>query len=83
MADAEAAGPKWYVQDDGAGNNYYYNSVTGEAQWEKPADFDGDEDGDGIPDNLQAKMQAAFEALSVGRCVCWFRVSSASASVRR
>ena len=27
--------------DDGKGNTYYFNSVTGVSQWEKPADFVG------------------------------------------
>jgi far upstream element-binding protein len=38
---APAAVPKasnWSQHDDGSGNKYWYNSVTGQSQWEKPAD---------------------------------------------
>ena len=29
----------WQTFDDGAGNIYYYNSETGESQWECPDDL--------------------------------------------
>lgn len=28
--------PEWEEADDGEGNKYYYNKVTGESRWEKP-----------------------------------------------
>ena len=29
----------WLELDDGAGNKYYMNQVTGESSWEAPAGF--------------------------------------------
>ena len=34
--DTEMASSIWQTFDDGAGNIYYYNSETGESQWERP-----------------------------------------------
>ena len=33
--------PEWSeVIDPGSGHPYYYNNITGESSWEKPANFD-------------------------------------------
>ena len=37
------------VLDEGSGQTYYFNTITGESQWEKPDDFDGPEEAVELP----------------------------------
>ena len=36
VAEESEEHPEWEEVDDGEGNKYYYNKVTGESRWEKP-----------------------------------------------
>ena len=36
VAQESEEDPEWEEADDGEGNKYYYNKVTGESRWEKP-----------------------------------------------
>ena len=54
----------WIACDDGEGNTYYYNSITEECQWEKPAGTDGDEHrpktADGANEETKKLIKDAF-----------------------
>lgn len=40
VADAEVPGSVWEVHDDDEGREYYYNTETGQTQWEKPDELE-------------------------------------------
>jgi len=50
------ADPIWFICDDHDDHRYFYNSVTHECVWEKPADFDGTD----IPDPRQQRASEAY-----------------------
>ena len=50
---------KWYACDDGEGNIYYYNTISGDCVWEKPEDFDGEDKTP--PAVLMTMMKKSFE----------------------
>lgn len=62
--DSQSGPPSWVQMSDADGNQYFYNEVTGESSWDKPAHTQKHESAEPLQEHESSKVEVGTAAAS-------------------